>query len=71
MLLPGETLYKNLVLSVCFRANYNVSIPQDTLLDSTITRISATDVDEGDNQKVSNTTYEVILTTMGTKLECV
>ena len=37
-----------------YRANYNVPIPQDTTVGSTIMRVSATDVDEGENQRVSN-----------------
>ena len=36
------------------KANYNVPIPQDTNVGSTIMRVSATDVDEGENQRVSN-----------------
>lgn len=38
------------------RANYDVPVAQDTEVGSQIMRVSATDVDEGDNQKI---TYEL------------
>ena len=34
------------------RANYDVPVAQDTQIGTQIMRVSATDVDEGDNQKI-------------------
>ena len=41
------------------KANYNVPIPQDTNVGKQIMRVSATDVDEGENQRI---TYDLIST---------
>jgi hypothetical protein len=41
------------------RANYDVPVAQDTIVGTQIMRVSATDVDEGDNQKID---YELVAT---------
>lgn len=48
------------------RANYDVPVAQDTPVGTQIMRVSATDVDEGENQKIS---YDLVATRIPNDLE--